>query len=82
MKRKEAVILLLLLFCLQGFGQKNGVGFSTTIQAGLLEGEDGSAFGLKTFGSVQRKGGSAGIGVGLDYYNIRSIPVFWTCENL
>jgi hypothetical protein len=46
------------------------------VQAGLLEGEEGSAFQLHTINGVQHKTWFGGVGVGLDYYHTRTIPLF------
>ena len=43
---------------------------------GLLEGETGSAFQLQTINGFQTKSWFFGAGVGLDYYRLRSIPLF------
>jgi hypothetical protein len=50
--------------------------FQSIMQVGLLEGETGSAFQLQTINGFKFKNFSAGVGVGLDYYSIRSIPLF------
>lgn len=43
---------------------------------GLLEGSNGSFFSLQTILGVQFNKSFSGIGVGLDYYRFRSIPLF------
>lgn len=43
---------------------------------GLLEGETGSAFQLQTINGVNYKSWFAGVGVGLDFYRLRTIPLF------
>jgi len=42
----------------------------------MTEGENGSAFLIQTINGVRYKTWSAGIGAGLDYYFVRSIPLF------
>ena len=50
--------------------------FHSINQVGLLEGERGSAFQIQTINGVQYKSWYAGIGLGIDYYQIRGIPLF------
>ena len=54
----------------------NAFNFHSINQVGLLNGEKGTAFHLQTINGVQYKRIFAGIGVGLDYYQYRSFPVF------
>ena len=68
--------ITLFIFCLQATAQKNSYRFQSNMQFGLLEGEQGSAFQLQTINGVQHKTWFAGLGVGLDYYHTRSIPLF------
>ncbi|MBS1935121.1 MAG: hypothetical protein JST96_14055, partial [Bacteroidetes bacterium] len=41
-----------------------------------MEGQAGSAFQLQTINGIKYKSWFGGIGVGLDFYRIRSIPLF------
>jgi hypothetical protein len=50
--------------------------FHSINQAGLLNGESKTAFHLQSVNGIQYKNLFAGIGVGLDYYKYRSIPLF------
>jgi hypothetical protein len=43
---------------------------------GRIEGQAGSAFQLQTVNGVNQGSWFAGLGLGLDYYRIRSIPLF------
>lgn len=43
---------------------------------GLLEGETGSAFQLQTINGANYQSWFAGVGVGLDFYRLRTIPLF------
>lgn len=56
--------------------QQKKITYEGTVSAGLLEGEAGSAFQLQTVNGVAYKTWSAGVGVGLDYYYSRSVPLF------
>jgi hypothetical protein len=57
--------------------QKNAAWqFHSINQLGLLEGQIGSAFQIQTINGAQYKSWFGGIGIGLDYYRFRSIPLF------
>lgn len=81
---KKSIILLLLctpvlLIAQEQAKKKNdcGCSFSSINQAGLLEGSAKSSFNLQTINGLQYKTWFAGIGVGLDKYRFRSVPVFF-----
>lgn len=73
---KKLLPLLLCFFALPALAQKAAYQYQGRIQAGLLEGEGGSAFQLQTIHGVEKKTWFAGLGGGLDYYHTRSLPVF------
>ena len=50
--------------------------FYSANQAGLLEGAAGSSFLVQTVNGFSYRGWAAGLGVGIDKYKERSIPVF------
>ena len=50
-------------------------GFRSINSIGLLEAENGSSFQLQTVNGARYKSWFAGVGVGLDYYRYRSIPL-------
>lgn len=50
--------------------------FSSIVNVGILEGENDAEFQLQTVQGMRVGKWFAGLGVGLDYYHIRSIPVF------
>lgn len=50
--------------------------FHSINNIGLLEGEAGSGLQLQTINGFQYKTWFIGAGVGLDYYSVRSIPLF------
>lgn len=60
--------------------QKNnltgGWQFHSVNNLGLLEGETGSAFQLQTINGAQYNSWFAGAGIGLDFYRLRTIPLF------
>ena len=53
------------------------VKFETTGQIGIMEGENGTSFELQMINGIKHKTFSAGIGLALDYYVMRSIPLFF-----
>jgi hypothetical protein len=50
--------------------------FHSINNLGLLEGQAGSSFQLQTVNGVQYKSWFGGVGVGLDFYRYRTIPLF------
>ena len=50
--------------------------FQSLVQLGFVEGNAGNAFQLQAINSFDFNCFSAGIGVGLDYYGTRSVPLF------
>lgn len=62
------------------FGQKQKGNarfrFQSINAAGLVNGEAGPAFQVQTINGIQHKSWFGGIGVGMDFYRFRSIPVF------
>lgn len=50
--------------------------FASQFFAGLLEGEEGSSFQVQVISGVKYRTWFAGAGTGLDYYSLRSVPVF------
>lgn len=73
-------ILLCIVYCVaaQNTTQqaKEPVKFQSILQAGILSGQATSAFEVQTINGIKWKTFSAGIGVGLDNYVFRTIPVF------
>ena len=51
-------------------------GFQTMLQGGVLEGAGGASLQVQTINGAYYKTWFAGVGVGLDYYSMRTIPVF------
>jgi hypothetical protein len=50
--------------------------FHSINNVGLLEGQTGSAFQLQSINGMQYKSWFGGIGLGLDFYKYRTIPLF------
>ena len=72
------VLIMLFVFAGKNFAQQNKkpLQFRSINSAGLIEGQAGSAFQLETINGVKYKSWFGGIGVGLDYYRYRTIPLF------
>lgn len=73
------VPLFVVLLCLAGsvsFGQKRGLPLEGAVQIGLLEGQSGSDFQLGFTGGLKFNTWTTSLGAGLDYYGMRSVPVF------
>lgn len=73
---KKLFSFFLFFTCFYASAQNSGYKFQTIVQGGLLEGERGGAFQMQAINGFQFKTWFAGVGVGLDYYHVRSIPVF------
>jgi hypothetical protein len=76
MRTKILLTIVCLTIVVIAQAQKKGFRYNSIVQAGLLEGEQGSALQLQTIQGVKFKTWSAGIGAGLDYYHTRTIPLF------
>jgi hypothetical protein len=50
--------------------------FSSQISAGITEAEQGTSFHIETVNGFRYKTWFGGIGAGLDYYYMRSIPIY------
>ncbi len=79
-QRKFVMIGLLAIFSITCSAQQKTAGnflkFHSFNSVGLIEGQAGSAFQPQTINGVQYKSWFGGVGVGLDYYRLRSIPLF------
>ena len=60
----------------QGKGNGCNCGFQALVQAGMLEGATGPSWNIQTINGVHYKSWFAGLGVGLDHYSMRTIPLF------
>ncbi|HVY74956.1 MAG TPA: hypothetical protein VG890_09015, partial [Puia sp.] len=82
MRPEKLFIILVLILATRGttFAQNPSSSkawqFHSINQVGLLEGESGSSWQLQTVNGMSYKSWFAGIGVGLDYYRLRGIPLF------
>jgi hypothetical protein len=80
--RNIVIVLLGVLFPVSLLAQekiapKKQVRFQSINQLGILEGKAASDYRVQTINGVAYKTWFTGIGVGIDDYNYRTIPVFW-----
>jgi hypothetical protein len=76
--------LLVLSCCVVNAQQKDkkkkpgcGCSFNSILQVGMLEGSAGSSWQVQSINGVRFGKLSTGIGIGLDKYRFRSLPVFF-----
>ena len=77
----KKIILMLVLFVITkneapAQDKKEKKIFASQISTGIVEGEQGTSFHIETLNGVRYKTWFGGIGAGLDYYYIRSVPVY------
>lgn len=53
-----------------------GCNFNSIVQLGMLEGSAGSSFQVQTINGIRFGKFSTGVGIGLDKYRFRSVPLF------
>jgi hypothetical protein len=73
---KNVILYLLCFISSVSVAQKKVLPFTGSVQAGLLEGEQGSALQFGFTGGLKLKTWTASLGTGLDYYGVRSIPLY------
>jgi hypothetical protein len=81
MKKYTFLLIVFSGLLIKGLGQSKeskscNCQFQSILNAGVMEGERGGDFFIQTINGIHYKGWFAGIGVGLDYYRFRSIPLF------
>jgi hypothetical protein len=80
MQKLIAFLIVLIFGIAPGFSQSKKNPSKWVLHSinnvGLLEGQAGSALQLQTINGVKYKSWFAGLGVGLDYYRFRTIPLF------
>jgi hypothetical protein len=84
MKNTFLFTLFILACCIASAQQaekkkKSGCGcsFNSILQVGMLEGSAGSSFQVQSINGFRFGRVSTGIGIGLDKYRLRSLPVFF-----
>jgi len=75
--KKRRISLIIACFCIySSLCSQEKWKFSSQNYAGITEGESGTSFQLQTINGLYHHTWFGGIGAGLDYYYIRSIPLF------
>jgi len=75
--------LFLLFFCFAAFGsfaQHKTLPFAGSVFAGATEGQQGGSLQLGATVGVKAKSWTTSVGTGLDYYGVRSIPLYLNVE--
>jgi hypothetical protein len=78
MKMKYFFLVLLMPVALVSFGQKKNAAykFHSINNISLVNGDNGVSAGLQSINGFQKDNLFAGIGLGLDYYRYRTVPLF------
>lgn len=76
MQAKLLLMVLISACTITISAQQKVPAFEGSVQAGLLEGEQGSAFQLGFTAGIRHKTWSTAVGTGLDYYQVRSVPLY------
>ena len=73
---KRILFVVAVFAAATSFAQNKKLPLEGAVQAGMLEGESGTAFQLGLRGGFKFSTWSTAIGTGLDYYGVRSIPLY------
>lgn len=76
MKLKLLLVSTACACCMAALSQGNKVSFQSIVAAGVMEGEKNGEPLLQTINGLRYKTWFGGVGTGLDYYDLRSIPLF------
>ena len=76
MKLKILSLILVAVLAFEKIQAQHKIKFTSTNLAGLLTGSSEPAFQLQTINGIRYKDFSAGIGVGMDNYYFKTIPLF------
>ncbi len=75
---KRLLIIPFMIFLIfSAAGQNQKIKFSSVNNAGLLSGSRGEAFMVQTINGIKKDKWFAGAGTGLDFYNERTVPLFF-----
>lgn len=78
---KNILPLFILLVSIPAFSQSGApavkkIKFSSVNQFGLLNGSNGASYDIRTINGISYRNWLVGLGVGIDNYESRSVPVF------
>lgn len=77
---KTIIVLIAFISTSIGVYSQNKTRFSSQNYVGITEGQSGTALQLQTINGVKYKTWFAGIGTGLDYYYLRTVPLFFSAS--
>jgi hypothetical protein len=77
---RKLLMMTLLLSATALQAQNKSLTLAGSVQGGLLEGEAGSALQFGFTGGIKTKTWTTGIGAGIDYYRVRSLPLYLNME--
>jgi hypothetical protein len=80
MQAKYFLIVIFLFITTLLQAQEKKASFEGSVQAGLLEGQQGSALHFGAAGGARIHTWSTTLGTGLDFYGVRSIPLYLTVQ--
>lgn len=76
MRKKLLTLTAFSFFIITSFAQKKSLPFEGAVQVGILEGEQGGSLQFGAMAGVKLNKWVTSVGGGLDYYGVRSIPVY------
>jgi hypothetical protein len=76
MRKEFIAISIMLLVIANANAQQKGKRFYSVNQVGVLKGQSGNDMQFQTVNGVNLKGVMVGVGLGLEYYQERSVPLF------
>jgi hypothetical protein len=76
MLKKICLALFLFFLVAAGIAQKPSVKYDASFSAGLLIGDKDNSFQLQAVNGMRYKTWAVGLGIGLDDYGTRSVPLF------
>ncbi|MET0243052.1 MAG: hypothetical protein ABW174_06275 [Flavitalea sp.] len=75
---RSLMLFVIIMMTVNSYAQDKKVRYASQNYVGLLDGEAKAAFQLQTIHGIEFRSWFAGVGAGLDYYYIRTVPVFFT----
>lgn len=77
MCKKLLNILIVSLICINATAQKNKINFQSINSLGLIGGESKVSTAFQTVNGIRFSNWFSGIGIGVDFYRYRSLPLFF-----
>ena len=76
MLKNFSLLLVFFSIVVAATAQKSRVSYSGAVSVGVLSGQSPAEMQLQLVNGIKYKNWSAGLGIGLDYYHTRSVPLF------